>query len=54
MLKTILLDKAYVLGDAMALIETIADMRDRPLGKLYVSPDKMVKPYYSTEKISQQ
>ena len=54
MLKTILLDKAYVLGDAIALIETIVDMRDRSLSKLYVSPDKMVKPYYSTEKISQQ
>lgn len=54
MLKTILLDKAYVLGDAMALIETIVDMRDYPLSEIYISPDKMVKVHYSTTKISQQ
>ena len=48
------MDKAYVLGDAMALIETIVDMRDYPLSEIYISPDKMVKVHYSTTKISQQ
>lgn len=54
MLKTILLDKAYVLGDAMALIEVITEIGNYYLGHIYVPPEKMIKVHHSTGKISQQ
>ena len=54
MLKTILLDKAYVLGDAMALIEVITEIGNYYLDRIYVSPEKMIKVHHSTSKISQQ
>lgn len=54
MLKTILLDKAYVLGDAMALIEVITEEGTRVLNRIYVPPEKMIKVHHSTSKISQQ
>lgn len=53
-LKTVLLDKAYVLGDAMALIEVAMDVGTRVLNRIYVPPEKMVKMHESTCKISQQ
>lgn len=50
-LKTVLLDKAYVLGDAMALIEVAMDVGTRVLNRIYVPPEKMVKMHESTCKI---
>lgn len=54
MLKTILLDKAFVLGDAMALIEVVTEIGTCVLNRIYVPPEKMVKMHESTCKISQQ
>ena len=54
MLKTILLDKAFVLGDAMALIEVITEIGNYYLDHIYVPPEKMIKVRHSTSKISQQ
>ena len=52
-LKPAKVDKALVLGDAMAMIETIKEVKDYTLNKIYVPPDKMVKMRHPTDKISQ-
>lgn len=53
-LKPAKVDKALVLGDAMAMIEVINEVRGYTLNKIYVSPEKMVKMLHPTSKISQQ
>lgn len=53
-LKPAKIDKALVLGDAMAMIEVIKEVRGYTLNKIYVSPEKMVKMIHPTSKISQQ
>lgn len=53
LLKPAKVDKALVLGDAMAMIETIKEVRDYTLNKIYVPPEKMVKMRHPTSKISQ-
>lgn len=52
LLKPAKVDKALVLGDAMAMIETIKEVRDYTLNKIYVPPEKMVKMHHPTGKIS--
>ena len=47
-------DKALVLGDAMAMIEVIKEVRKYTLSNIYVAPEKMIKLHHSTSKISQQ
>lgn len=53
MLKPAKIDKALVLGDAMAMIEVINEVRGYTLNKIYVPPEKMVKMCHPTDKISQ-
>lgn len=53
-LKPAKVDKALVLGDAMAFIEVIKEVRGYTLNKIYVPPEKMIKMIHSTSKISQQ
>lgn len=40
MLKPAKVDKAFVLGDAMALIEVISEIGNYYLGHIYVPPEK--------------
>lgn len=53
LLKPAKVDKALVLGDAMAMIEVIKDVRGYTLNNIYVPPEKMIKLHYPTSKISQ-
>lgn len=53
-LKPAKVDKALVLGDAMAMIEVINEVRGYTLSNIYIAPEKMIKLHHSTSKISQQ
>lgn len=52
-LKPVKMDKALVLGDAMAMIEAIKEIRGYTLNNIYVPPEKMIKLHHPTSKISQ-
>ena len=52
-LKPAKVDKALVLGDAMAMIEVIKEVRSYTLNNIYVPPEKMIKLHHPTSKISQ-
>lgn len=52
-LKPVKMDKALVLGDAMAMIEVIKEVRGYTLNNIYVPPEKMIKLHHPTSKISQ-
>lgn len=52
-LKPAKVDKALVLGDAMAMIEVIKDIRGYTLNNIYTPPEKMIKLHHPTSKISQ-
>ena len=52
-LKPAKVDKALVLGDAMAMIEVIKEVRGYTLNNIYVPPEKMIKLHHPTSKISQ-
>ena len=51
-LKPAKIDKALVLGDAMAMIEVIKEVRCYTLNNIYVPPEKMIKLHHPTSKIS--
>ena len=53
-LKPAKVDKALVLGDTMAMIEVIKEVRGYTLNDIYVPPEKMIKMIHPTSKISQQ
>lgn len=53
-LKPAKIDKALVLGDAMAMIEVIKEVRDYTLNDIYVPPEKMIKSIHPTSKISRE
>lgn len=53
LLKPAKVDKALDLGDAMAMIEAIKEVRGYGLNSIYVPPEKMVKLIHPTSKISQ-
>lgn len=52
-LKPAKVDKALVLGDAMAMIEVIKEVRGYTLNNIYTPPEKMIKLHHPTSKISQ-
>ena len=54
LLKPAKVDKALVLGDAMAMIEVIKEVRGYTLNSIYVPPEKMVKMIRPTSKISRE
>lgn len=47
------MDKALVLGDAMAMIEVVKEVRGYTLNNIYTPPEKTVKLVHPTSKISQ-
>ena len=53
-LKPAKVDKALVLGDAMAMIEVIKEVRGYTLNNIYVPPEKMIKSIHPTSKISRE
>ena len=53
-LKPAKIDKALVLGDAMAMIEVIKEVRNFTLNDIYVPPEKMIKSIHPTSKISRE
>lgn len=53
-LKPSKVDKALVLGDAMAMIEVIKEVRGYTLNNIYVPPEKMIKSIHPTSKISRE
>ena len=53
-LKPAKVDKALVLGDAMAFIEVIKEVRGYTLNNIYVPPEKMMKSIHPTSKISRE
>ena len=53
-LKPAKIDKALVLGDAMAMIEVIKEVRDYTLNDIYVPPEKMIKSIHPTSEISRE
>lgn len=53
-LKPFKVDKALVLGDAMAMIEVIKEVRGYTLNNIYVPPEKMIKSIHPTSKISRE
>ena len=54
LLKPAKVDKALVLGDAMAFIEVIKEVRGYTLNDIYVPPEKMIKQIHPTSKISRE
>lgn len=54
LLKPTKVDKALVLGDAMAFIEVIKEVRGYTLNDIYVPPEKMIKSIHPTSKISRE
>lgn len=54
LLKPAKVDKALVLGDAMAMIEVIKEVRGYTLNNIYVPPEKMIKSIHPTNKISRE
>lgn len=54
LLKPAKVDKALVLGDAMAFIEVIKEVRGYTLNDIYVPPEKMIKSIHPTSKISRE
>nr|DAR02627.1 MAG TPA: hypothetical protein [Caudoviricetes sp.] len=52
-LKLVKMDKALVLGNAMAMIEVVKEVRGYTLNNIYVPPEKMIKLIHPTSKISQ-
>ena len=52
-LKPAKVDKALVLGDTMAMIEVIEEVRSYTLNNIYVPPEKMIKLHHPASKISQ-
>lgn len=52
-LKPAKVDKALVLGDAMAMIEVIKEVRSYTLNNIYTPPEKMIKLHHPISKISQ-
>lgn len=53
-LKPAKIDKTLVLGDAMAMIEVIKEVRDYTLNDIYVPPEKMIKSIHPTSEISRE
>lgn len=53
-LKPAKVDKALLLGDAMAMIEVIKEVRGYTLNNIYVQPEKMIKSIHPTSKISRE
>ena len=53
-LKPAKVDKALVLGDAMAMIEVIKEVRSYTLNNIYIPPEKMIKSIHPTSKISRE
>ena len=53
-LKPSKVDKALGLGDAMAMIEVIKEVRGYTLNNIYVPPEKMIKSIHPTSKISRE
>lgn len=53
-LKPAKVDKALVLGDAMAMIEVIKEVRGYTLNNIYIPPEKMIKLIHPTSKISRE
>lgn len=54
LLKPAKVDKALVLGDAMAMIEVIKEVRGYTLNNIYIPPEKMIKSIHPTSKISRE
>lgn len=54
LLKPAKVDKALVLGDAMAFIEVIKEVRGYTLNDIYAPPEKMIKSIHPTSKISRE
>lgn len=54
LLKPAKMDKALVLGDAMAMIEVIKEVRSYTLNNIYIPPEKMIKMIHPTSKISRE
>lgn len=54
LLKPAKVDKALVLGDMMAMIEVVKEVRGYGLNSIYVPPEKMVKLIHPTSKISRE
>lgn len=52
-LKPAKVDKALILGDAMAMIEVVKEVRGYTLNNIYIPPEKMIKLRHPTSKISQ-
>lgn len=53
-LKPAKVDKVLVLGDVMAMIEVIKEVRSYTLNDIYVPPEKMIKSIHPTSKISRE